>query len=48
MLEKSGKPIGPLDLQIAACALAHNLILVTHNMREFGRIPNLQLEDWEV
>ncbi len=36
------------DLQIAAIALAHNLILVTHNTREFSRIPELQLEDWEI
>jgi tRNA(fMet)-specific endonuclease VapC len=46
-LEKQGTPIGPLDLQIAASALAYNLILVTHNIREFSRVPNLQIEDWE-
>lgn len=37
-LESLGKPIGPYDLQIAAIALANNLILVTHNIREFSRI----------
>lgn len=47
-LEFSGTPIGPYDLQIAAIALANNLTLVTHNMREFNRVPGLQLEDWEV
>ncbi|MFM6022930.1 MAG: type II toxin-antitoxin system VapC family toxin, partial [Dolichospermum sp.] len=36
------------DFQIAAIALANNLILVTHNTREFQRVENLQLEDWEV
>jgi tRNA(fMet)-specific endonuclease VapC len=36
------------DLQIAAIALANNLILVTHNTKEFSRIPQLQLEDWEI
>jgi tRNA(fMet)-specific endonuclease VapC len=46
-LEKLGTPIGPYDLQIAATALAHNLILITHNTSEFSRIPNLNLEDWE-
>ncbi len=46
-LKKQGIPIGAYDLQIAAIALAHNLILVTHNTREFSRIPQLQLEDWE-
>ncbi|MBA3922305.1 MAG: type II toxin-antitoxin system VapC family toxin [Nostocaceae cyanobacterium] len=43
-----GTPIGPYDLQIAAIALANNLILVTHNTREFRRVNGLQLEDWEV
>ncbi|EDN69897.1 virulence-associated protein [Beggiatoa sp. PS] len=46
-LTRIGKPIGPYDLQIAAIALAHNVILVTHNTREFSRIPDLQIEDWE-
>jgi tRNA(fMet)-specific endonuclease VapC len=47
-LEKAGTPIGPLDMQIAAIALAQQLILVTHNSREFSRIQGLQLEDWEI
>jgi tRNA(fMet)-specific endonuclease VapC len=47
LLEKQGKPIGGNDLLIAATALAHDLILVTHNTREFSRVPNLKLEDWE-
>ena len=42
-----GTPIGPYDLQIAAIAMANNLILVTHNTREFGRVNGLQIEDWE-
>ena len=42
-----GTPIGPLDLQIAAIALANNLTLVTHNTREFRRVEGLQIEDWE-
>lgn len=42
-----GTPIGPYDLQIAAIALAHNVTLVTHNTREFSRVPNLRIEDWE-
>lgn len=46
-LATQGTPIGAYDLQIAAIALAHNLLLVTHNTREFSRIPQLQLEDWE-
>jgi tRNA(fMet)-specific endonuclease VapC len=46
-LEKAGTPIGPMDMQIAAIAVAHQLILVTHNQREFSRIKGLTLEDWE-
>jgi len=46
-LAKQGTPIGPYDLQIAAIARAHNLTLVTHNTREFSRVPDLELEDWE-
>lgn len=47
-LEKQGKLIGPYDLLIASIALVHNLTLVTHNMHEFRRVPDLQLEDWQV
>ncbi|MGK7873609.1 MAG: type II toxin-antitoxin system VapC family toxin [Xenococcaceae cyanobacterium] len=47
-LETIGMPIGSYDLQIADIALANDLILVTHNTREFGRIDGLKIEDWEV
>jgi tRNA(fMet)-specific endonuclease VapC len=47
-LEAAGTPIGPYDMQIAAIALVHNLTVVTHNVREFGRIEGLQIEDWEI
>ena len=46
-LEKKGTPIGAYDLQIAAIAIANNLTLVTHNTREFSRILELKIEDWE-
>jgi tRNA(fMet)-specific endonuclease VapC len=46
-LAASGTIIGPLDLQIAAIALAHNLTLVTHNTSEFLRVPGLRVEDWQ-
>lgn len=42
-----GVMIGPYDLQIAAIALVHGLTLVTHNTREFSRIPGLALDDWQ-
>lgn len=47
-LARQGKPIGPCDLQIAAIARAHGLIVVTHNTREFARVPGLMLEDWQI
>lgn len=46
-LERQGTPIGPNDLMIAAIAKANALILVTHNLDEFRRVPDLELEDWE-
>lgn len=46
-LERSGRPIGPNDLLIAATARAYDLTLVTHNVRELGRVPGLRVEDWE-
>lgn len=45
-LEKQGNSIGPLDLLIAAHALSVNATLVTHNTREFRRVPGLKVEDW--
>lgn len=45
-LESKGLPIGPQDILIAGIALAQDAILVTHNTREFARIPGLRLEDW--
>lgn len=45
-LEQAGKPIGCMDMLIAAQAVAHNCILVTHNLKEFARIENLRCETW--
>ena len=45
-LDQQGLPIGPFDLLIAATALANSGTLVTHNLKEFRRVPNLRLEDW--
>jgi tRNA(fMet)-specific endonuclease VapC len=47
-LEAAGTPVGPYDMQIAAIALVHGLIVVTHNIREFARIEGLPIEDWEM
>lgn len=45
-LESKGTPIGNMDLLIAAHALSHKNTLVTHNTREFSRVPGLKIEDW--
>lgn len=45
-LEAQGTPIGSLDILLAAQALAHSLVFVTNNVKEFQQVPNLQIEDW--
>ena len=45
-LEKKGLPIGPYDLLIAGLAKSLNIVLVTNNTKEFGRIADLNLENW--
>jgi tRNA(fMet)-specific endonuclease VapC len=45
-LEVRGEIIGPKDLKIAAICLAHDLTLVSANVTEFQRVPNLRVEDW--
>ena len=45
-LQSQGTPIGPLDMLIAGHAKAEKMILVTNNIREFERVPELELENW--
>ncbi len=45
-LEKADTPIGPNDMIIAAHAMALDLILISANMREFSRIPDLKTDNW--
>jgi tRNA(fMet)-specific endonuclease VapC len=45
-LESSGRPIGGNDYFIAAHALTADCILVTDNVQEFRRVPNLSVENW--
>lgn len=45
-LDEAGTPIGPHDVLIAATARRNGCTLVTHNTREFARVPGLLLEDW--
>lgn len=47
-LKLEGTPIGELDTQIGAHALAEGMVLVTHNTRHFDRIAGLKLKDWMV
>ena len=46
ILANQGTPIGPLDTLIAGHARSLGLIVVTHNLREFSRVPDLHAEDW--
>ena len=45
-LEKQGTPIGSLDMLIAAHALSTGCILITNNVKEFERVPNLKIDNW--
>lgn len=45
-LRKSYPRIGSMDLKIAAIALAHQATLLTRNLKDFGQIENLNVEDW--
>lgn len=47
-LERRRCIIGPMDLQIAAIALVHDLTLITGNVEEFSRVHGLKVEDWSV
>jgi len=48
VLARQGTPIGPNDLMIAAIAAVHDAVLITHNTREFMRVTDLKVEDWEL
>ncbi len=45
-LQKRRTPIGTMDMLIAAHAKSNKMILVTNNVREFERIPDLRIENW--
>jgi tRNA(fMet)-specific endonuclease VapC len=45
-LATAGTSIGPHDLWLAATCIAHGLTLVSANVREFERVPGLQIETW--
>ena len=45
-LQRLGKPIGTMDMLITGHARAEGLTLVTNNVREFERVPELRIENW--
>lgn len=45
---KQGNPLDDMDILIASIAIENELVLVTHNRKHFGRIKNLEIEDWSV
>jgi len=45
-LESKGEAIGEIDALIASVALAHNERIVTRNVRHFGRVRGLEIEEW--
>ncbi len=45
-LENQGTVISERDVQIASIARSRDLVLVTHNVKEFTRVPDLTVEDW--
>jgi tRNA(fMet)-specific endonuclease VapC len=45
-LEKEGTPLDDFDLVLGCCALAHNLTLVTNNVKHFKRIEGVQVTNW--
>lgn len=47
LLTKQGTPIGPYDVLIAGQAKARDLVLITNNMKEFERVPNLLVDNWQ-
>jgi tRNA(fMet)-specific endonuclease VapC len=48
LLVSQGTPIGPYDVLIAGQARSRDVTLVTHNTKEFGRIPGLRCDDWQI
>jgi tRNA(fMet)-specific endonuclease VapC len=47
-LSRQGIVISPVDLMIASVAIARDMTLITHNVKDFLRVPGLRLDDWLV
>ena len=46
-LKPNAQPIGVYDSLLAGHAMALGAVFVTHNMKEFSRVPGLNVEDWQ-
>jgi tRNA(fMet)-specific endonuclease VapC len=46
ILRKAQIRVGAMDLKIAAICLANNATLLSRNLRDFGQVPGLMVEDW--
>jgi len=47
-LERQGKPIGTIDTFIGSQAVSRDFTLITNNVKEFERIPNIKIENWTI
>jgi len=45
-LERTGQPIGGMDLMVAAHAMSEDSVIVTNNARAFLRVPGLAVDEW--
>jgi tRNA(fMet)-specific endonuclease VapC len=45
-LQRSKLRLGTLDIRIAAITLAHGALLLSRNLQDFRKVPNLRVEDW--
>ena len=45
-LQRNRIRIGTMDMRIGAIALTYDALLISRNLRDFKRIPNLRVEDW--
>lgn len=46
-VERAGKPVGNMDLLIAAHAISQHATLVTNNLQHFSHIPGLKVHVWD-
>jgi len=48
VLQKSKLRLGTMDIRIAAIAMANGALLLSRNLRDFQRVPDLRVEDWTI